>query len=245
MDPHGLAFAFERNLLARGEREGVLGELICRVTDQDLARGRRALQARGGVDGVAGHRVGGVGGRADSARHHRAGVDPDVECERPPHPPLPAGIEHTHSVAHQDSRAQAALGIVLVRARGAEDRHDRVAHELLDEALVAFDRRGHLAEEVGLDRAHVLGIESFAERGEPGQVREEHGDRAAVAVGRGGRRGRKRRRSGGQPRSALRTEREVGRRFEAAAATRHGHGHGAMSISWASACRAGPARPPG
>ena len=118
-----------------------------------------------------------------------------------------------------------ALGIVLVRARGAEDRHDRIAHELLDEALVALDRDRHLAEEVGLDRAHLLGIESFAERGEPGQVREENGDRAAVALGRGGRGGRRRRfGGGGKPGSALGAEREVGGRFEAAAA---GHVDGA------------------
>ena len=225
MDPHGLALSLERNLLARSEGEGVLGELIRRVADQDLARGRRALQARGGVDGVAGHRVGGIGGRANPARYHRTGVDPDVELERSPHPPLPAAIERTHPVAHQEGRAQAALGIVLVRAGGAEDGHDGVAHELFDEAFVALDRRRHLAEEVGLDRAHILGIESFAERGESGQVREEHGDRAAVAVGRDGRRGRKRwRRGGAQPGPALRTEREVGGRFEAATATRHVHG---------------------
>ena len=230
MDPHRLALALERHLLARGEREGVMGELIRRVADQDLARGRRALQARGGIDGVAGHRVGGVGGRADPARHHRAGVDPDVQREGPPEPPLPAEIERAHPLAHQERGAQAAFGIVLVRARGPEHRHDRIAHELLDEALVALDRRGHLAEEVGLDRAHVLGVEPLAERGEPDQVREEHGDRAAVAVGRGGRRGRWRGRGGGQLPSALRTEREVGGRFEAAAATRHVDG--ATSISW-------------
>ena len=109
-----------------------------------------------------------------------------MQRERPPHPPLPAAIQRAHPVAHQEGRAQAALGIVLVRARGPEDGHHRIAHELLDESLVALDRRGHLAEEVGLDRAHFLGIESFAEGREPDQVREEHGDGAAVAVGRGG-----------------------------------------------------------
>ena len=232
MDPDRLALALERNLLTRGEREGVMGELIRRVADQDLARGRRALQARGGIDGVTGHRVGGVGGRADPPCHHRAGVDADVQRERPPEPPLPAKVERAHPLAHQERGAQAALGIVLVRDRGAKHGHDRVAHELLDETLVALDRRRHLAEEVGLDRAHVLGVEPFAERGEADQIREEHGDRAAVAVGRGGRRGRRRwrRGRGGQPASALRTEREVGGRFEAAAATRHVDG--ATSISW-------------
>ncbi len=186
MDGYRLALALEPELLARGEGEGVMRELIRRVGYQDLARGRRTLQARGRVDGVAGDRVGGVGGRADPARHHRARVDPDVQRERPTHPALPAAIERVHPLAHQEGGAQAALGIVLVCPRRAEDGHDRVAHELLDEALVAVDRRGHLVEEIALDRAHVLGIEPFAERGEPGQVGEEHGDRPPVAFGRGG-----------------------------------------------------------
>ena len=75
-----------------------------------------------------------------------------------------------------------ALGIVLVRARGAEDGHDRVAHELLDEAVVALDRRRELPEEVALERAHVLRVEPLAERGEAGQVGEEHGDQPPVAL---------------------------------------------------------------
>ena len=225
MDPHWLALALERDLLARGERERVMSELIRRVADQDLTRRRSALQARGGVDGVAGHRVGGVGGRANPACHDRAGVDPDVQRERPPHPPRPAEIERAHPLAHHEGGAQPALGIVLVRARGAEDRHDRVTHEFLDEALVALDRPGHLAEQIALDGAHVLGVELFAERGEPGQVCEEHGDRAAVALGLG-RRGRRRRRgSGGEPRSTLGAEREVGGRLEAAPATAHDARH--------------------
>ncbi len=43
MDPYRLALALEGNRLARGEREGVLGELIRRLADKNLARGRRAL----------------------------------------------------------------------------------------------------------------------------------------------------------------------------------------------------------
>ena len=235
MHHHRLALALEPDLLARGEREGVVRELVRRIADEDVARRRRALQARGGVDGVAGHRVGGVDGPAHPARHHRPGVDPDVQRERPADPPLPAAIERAHALAHQQGRAQAALGIVLVRSRRAEHGHDGVADELLDEPLIALDRRGHLAEEIGLDRPHVLGIEPFAERGESGQVREEHGDRSAVAVGRRGRGGR--RRSGREPGSALGAEREVRGRVEAATATCHVDG--ATSIARGPGSRTG------
>jgi hypothetical protein len=198
----------------------VVRELIRRLGYQDFARRRRALQARGGVDSVAGHRVGSVGGRADPTRDHRAGIDPDAQREWPPHPALPAEIQYAHPVAHQEGRAQAALGIVLVRARGPEDGHHRIAHELLDKALVALDRRSHLAEEVGLDRAHFLGIESFAEGREPDQVREQDGDGAAVTLGRSGCRGRGRG-SAGEPGSALGAKGEIGGRLEATTATGH------------------------
>jgi len=228
IDRHRLALALEPQLLARGEGEGVVGERIRRVADQNLARGRRALQTRGGVDGVAGHRVGRVGGRADPSCHHRAGVDPDMQRERPAHPPLPEAIERGHPLAHEEGGAEPALGIVLVRARGAEDGHDRVAHELLDEALVVIDRRGHLVEEIALDCAYVLGIEPFAERGEPGQVREEHGDWPAVPLRRGGCRALHRR--SGEPATALGAEREIRVRFEPATATRPGDAGDSCSI---------------
>jgi len=40
IDRDRLALALEPDLLARGEREGVLRELIRRIADQDLARHR-------------------------------------------------------------------------------------------------------------------------------------------------------------------------------------------------------------
>ena len=63
---------------------------------------------------------------------------------------------------HVERRVEGALGIVLVGDGGAEHGQHGVADELLDEALVALDRRGHLAEETALDRAHVFGIEALA-----------------------------------------------------------------------------------
>ena len=42
-------------------------------------------------------------------------------------------------VADRERRADRALGVVLVRGRSAEERHDRVADELLDGAAMSFE----------------------------------------------------------------------------------------------------------
>ena len=75
-----------------------------------------------------------------------------------------------------------ALGIVLVRAGRAEDGHDRVANELLDEPVVALDRSRELPEQVALEGADLLRVERLRERGEPRQVREQDGDQPPVAL---------------------------------------------------------------
>ena len=42
-------------------------------------------------------------------------------------------------VADRERRPDRALGVVLVRGRGSEERHDRVADELLDGAAMSFE----------------------------------------------------------------------------------------------------------
>jgi hypothetical protein len=46
-----------------------------------------------------------------------------------------------------------------VRAGRAEDGHDRVANELLDEPVVALDRSREFPEQVALEGADLLGVE--------------------------------------------------------------------------------------
>ena len=52
-------------------------------------------------------------------------------------PGLDPGAEGLHGVDEVEARADRALGVVLVRDRGAPQGHDRVADELLDAAAVA------------------------------------------------------------------------------------------------------------
>ena len=170
-----------------------------------------------------------------------------AESRRPSLAELRAALEHLQR------RVQRALRVVFVRDRRAEDRHDGIAHEFLDEAVVALDRLRQRLEQRVLEGANLLGIEPLGQRRESGKVGEEDGHPAAVGFtavrlndrrrrGRlvradGGRapsraaagtegevglaRGAARGAGGRQPASAARAEREVGRRFEAAAGARH------------------------
>ena len=77
-------------------------------------------------------------GRAPSATSASPVLTAIRTCERrPPRRPI--------AVADRERRADGALGIVLVRDRRAEERHHRVADELLDRAAVALELRAERA----------------------------------------------------------------------------------------------------
>ena len=140
------------------------------------------LEARGRVHDVARDGVGAALVGADAPRDDRPGVDADVEGERRAEACLPAAVERRHPLLHGKRGAEGALGVVLVGHRRAKDRHDGVANELLDEAAVLLDRRGHLLEEVTLDGADVLGVQALGQRGEAREVGEDDGDSAPVGL---------------------------------------------------------------
>ncbi len=80
---------------------------------------------------------------------------------------------------HGERGTHRALGIVLVRDRGAEQGEDRVADDLVDLAAVGVDVGHEPLERVVDDVLHVLGITGLREAGEADEVGEEHGDDTA------------------------------------------------------------------
>jgi len=58
----------------------------------------------------------------------------------------------------------------------AEDRHDRVADELLDAAFMSRDDARGTSEDARHDLAHLLGVEPLGRCGEAAHVGEQHGD---------------------------------------------------------------------
>ena len=83
---------------------------------------------------------------------------------------------------HLERRRAGALGVVLVGDGGAEERHDAVAGVLVDGPLVAVDAVGENAEEAIEEAMPVLGVDALGELHRARDVREEHGDRLALAL---------------------------------------------------------------
>ena len=91
-------------------------------------------------------------GRASSEIERFAGRDPDAELE----------LLLDGEVADRERRADGALGVVLVCGRRAEERHHRVADELLDGAAVSFELGANALVVRPEDRLDVLGIQRLA-----------------------------------------------------------------------------------
>jgi hypothetical protein len=140
------------------------------VTNEDLARLGDLLEARRRVHGIADHeRLAGV----RLPGEHFARVHPCPHRHRDPPRRRELLVQARELFAHLGSGPDGAQRIVLVRARKAEDRHDGVADELRDDALVAFHDHLHLGEVARQHAPQGLWIEGLAEGGRAGDVREE------------------------------------------------------------------------
>ena len=111
-------------------------------------------------------------GRAPSETSAWPGVDADAELE--------LGLLVEDPVTDRERGAYGALCVVLVRDRRAEDRHHRVADELLHRAAEALE----LVPQAGVvraeQRAHLLRIHLLGARREAHEIGEEDGDDLAL-----------------------------------------------------------------
>ena len=143
--------------------------------------------------------------------HNRSGVEADAGVERRLAGGSVPAVELGKSALERERCARGALGIVLLRHRIAEQRHQPVA-ELLGDMPAHLGHRRRSGIEVGADEvAPLLGVEPRGNAGRTDEVAEHHSEIAPLA-GRFGRdRGRIRRCS----RCSLRRdERRYGRRCD-------------------------------
>ncbi len=108
-------------------------------------------------------------------------VEPDERLAgRDPDPQLELFLER--ELADRERGADGALGVVLVRGRRAEQRHHRVADELLDGAAVALELRAHALVVRPEKRLDVLGIHRLGACREADEVAEDDRDDLALAA---------------------------------------------------------------
>ena len=175
--------ALELELADRLEVEPPLDLLRGRRADRDAASPCGALQARRGVDRVA-ERVEPLLRRrvVVGQQHDRPGVDADASCEL--HAVrlvdvLRVGAERG---LHRERRAHRAFGVVVVRARDAEERVEPVARELRDGSAEALDLGDQQARHLVEEELRPLRPESLADRRRVRDVREENRHDATLAL---------------------------------------------------------------
>ena len=111
-------------------------------------------------------------------RHDLSDVDPHPERERD----FIGLIVTRHHVLHGESRENRTLGIVLVRERCAEERHDGVADELVDVSLVLVDGVRQAPEKAVHQDRDAFGIHLLGHGGKTGKVREQDDDLPPVTL---------------------------------------------------------------
>jgi hypothetical protein len=91
-----------------------------------------------------------------------------------------APIEVGQSIPDREGGTDGTIGVIVVRPRHAEHRHDRIPDEFLDGPTVGLKSLAHCAERAAECRADHLSIVAPAERGRPYDVYEDDGDELAL-----------------------------------------------------------------
>ena len=204
-DRNGLGLAFRVDPAPLAVFDRPVGRTMGRLVDEDPVDRGRGLKARSRVDDVArGHALAGL--RPGSERDERlTRRDPDPHLQVAVLCPIPDG----------ECRADGALGVVLVCHGRAEERHHRIADELLHRAAETLELGPDPLVVAGEQRADVLRVEALRLGRRADQVAEEHGDDLPLLP--------RRRRRARESRTAGAAEAEVVRALTPAVRTRH-HG---------------------
>jgi hypothetical protein len=194
-------------------------------SEQDRTRGRHLLHAGSQVRGLPHGGVVHAEVRPDGANDDLARVqtDPDLDGDALGSPQfLGAPL---HGVLHAERCVTSPNRMVLLRDGRTEERHDAIAHHLVDGALVAMDGLHHAFEDGIENFASFLGIAVSEQLHRALQIGEEDGDLLALAL------------EGGLRREDLRGEMLGGVRLGAGEAA---HCLGGLAAYWSTALVAEP-----
>jgi hypothetical protein len=118
---------------------------------------------------------------ADRAHQHLARIEPDPDADLD----AVAGARlvrlRPHRALDRERGVAGAHGVVLVRDRRAEQRHDAVAQDPVDGALVTMDATHHHGQRGIQEPPGVLRIGVLDQRERALDVGEQHGDLLAFA----------------------------------------------------------------
>ena len=173
-DCEAIRLPFRLDGLGAAVVDDLVGRTIGRLPDENAVDRRRRLQPSSRVDDIA-------------RRHPLARLRPRAEIDQ--RLTRVHGDPHLHAlllarpVPDRERRPHRPLRIVLVRDRRPEQRHHRIADELLHRAAEPLQLRTQPLVVRAQDRLHVLRVELLGTRGEPDQVGEQHRDDFPLLAG--------------------------------------------------------------
>jgi hypothetical protein len=173
---HGLALALDLERSAGTHIEEAPHQSLGGFADEHRAWFRQRLKPRGEVRGVADRRVVGLEIAADRADHHWTGVDADAHEKLGALPAANLLGELHDGVADRQRGRDRAVGRVLVGDRCAEQSHEAVAGDLVDDALDPVDFTEGEPQVLVQQIMVLLGVEPLGDRGRPNEVAEEDRD---------------------------------------------------------------------
>ena len=178
---HRLRLPLEREGPKGARMEIVADETVRRFGDDDASGIGGLLHPGRDVRRVAHRRVVHPQVAPDAADDDEAGVKSLPHPEADTAAPLqfvPVALEGPLNAERGMHRA---LRMIFVSDGRPEERHDAVAEELVDRALVAMDLGQHQLEGASHEPVDVLRIQSLGHRGEARHVDKEHRDLFALA----------------------------------------------------------------
>jgi hypothetical protein len=142
------------------------------------------LHARGQVRSLAHRGVVHVQIAADRAHDDLTGVEPDADLHQEAlAPPYALGVA-AHGLVHPQRGVAGAHGVVLMGERRTEQRHDPVAHDLVDSTLVVVHCFHHAFEHRVEDLARLFRVALREQFHRTLQIGEQHSDLLALTFNR-------------------------------------------------------------
>ena len=174
VDGHGLGQALDRRGPERFHLDEPLGPPQGGLGDEGGAGAGELLHPRRQMRRLADRRVVHVEVVADRAHHDVAGVEADPDLDIDPVPLADVLGVVGHRVLHPQRGIAGPRRVVFVSQRRPEERHDAVAHDLIDGALVAVHGLHHQLEDRVDDLPRFFRIPVRQQLHRALQVREEH-----------------------------------------------------------------------
>src|SRR5579883_702698 len=183
----GLALHHHEIELYGGEVRGLLPSVLA-DDDSNRIGLAQALEPRGKVHLVAQTRILQPLRRAEVADRGLPGVEADTYIDRNVRPSfglrlcLPFGVEIHQARLHRQYGLARPDGMVRHVDRCIPERHDGVAHVLVDRALALLDEVGHWRQQAIHEAGEPRGIELLGDGREAPHVAEQDGDLAHLAA---------------------------------------------------------------